>query len=109
MSHRLEKVNELIKQVLGRIIFETEDFDPGILVTVMGVETSIDLQHAKVVVSVFPSKKSENILKRLNSHIFNLQQMLNKKLNMRPVPKFRFVLDQTESEAQNLDELLKKS
>lgn len=108
MSHRLEKVNELIKHELGRIILEEEDFDPGIFLTIMAVDTSTDLLHANVLISVFPDEKREMALEILNRHTFNLQQLLNKKLRMRPVPKIRFVSDQTEAEAQRLEELIKR-
>jgi ribosome-binding factor A len=108
MSHKIEKLNELIRQVLGRIILEEEDFEPGVLVTIMAVETSDDILHSRVVVSVFPDKKAKMIFGILNRHIYGLQQMLNKKLKMRPVPKIRFVLDQTESEAEHLEKLFQK-
>ena len=108
MAYRIERLNELIRQVLGEIILETEDFEPGVLVTIMAVETSKDVLHSRVIISVFPEKKAKAILEILNRHIYNLQQLLNKKLEMRPVPKIRFVLDQTEAEAEKLEGLLRK-
>jgi len=108
MRYRIERLNELIKQVLGRIILEEEDFGPGVLVTIMKVETSDDILHSDVFISVFPTEKGEGALERLTRHVFPLQQMLNRKLQMRPVPKIRFVLDKTEAEAQEIDELMQK-
>ncbi len=107
MSHKLEKLNELIKQVLGRILLETQDFTPGTLVTIMDVKTSEDYLHAKITISVFPAGKGEPVLAALTRRIFFIQQDLNKKLQMRPVPKIRFVLDKTEEEAQELEKLIK--
>ena len=106
MSYKLEKLNELIKQVLGRIILEEEEFGQGVLATIMAAQTSEDGLNCKVTFSVFPDKKGPVVLEILNRHIYHLQQLVNKKLRMRPVPKIRFVLDQTEAEAQKLDELL---
>ncbi len=106
MSHRLEKINELIKQELGKIILENEEFAPGVLATIMGVKTSQDILHANVSVSCYPTKAGEKVLETLNRHIFGLQQGLNKKLRMHPVPKIRFVLDETEAKAQEIEELL---
>ncbi|OGZ33522.1 MAG: ribosome-binding factor A [Candidatus Portnoybacteria bacterium RBG_19FT_COMBO_36_7] len=108
MPHRIERLNELIRQVLGRIILQEEDFGPAVLVTIMKVETSDDVLHSNVFLSVYPTEKGEGVLKRLNRHVFDLQQLMNKKLEMRPVPKIRFVLDKTEAEAQELDELMEK-
>ena len=108
MSHRLEKINELIRQELGKIILENEDFGPGVLATIMGVKTSEDVLHANVFFSVYPTKKGERVLEILDRHVFGLQQDLNKRLRMRPVPKIRFVLDKTEAEAQQLEEIIEK-
>ena len=108
MPHRIERLNELIRQVLGRIILQEEDFGPAVLVTIMKVETSDDVLHSNVFLSVYPTEKGEGVLKRLNRHVFDLQQLMNKKLEMGPVPKIRFVLDKTEAEAQELDELMEK-
>jgi len=108
ISHRLAKINELIKQELGKIILEEEEFGPGVLVTPMAVKTSDDLLNSSVIISVFPTQKAESVIKKLTSHVFGLQQLLNKKLKMRPVPKIRFVLDDTESQYQEIDSLLNK-
>jgi ribosome-binding factor A len=108
MPHRIERLNELIKQVLGRIILEEEDFGLGVLVTIMKVETSDDVLHSNVFLSVYPTAKGESVLEKLTRHVYGLQQMLNKKLEMRPVPKIRFVLDRTEAEAQELEELMEE-
>lgn len=108
MSYRIQRLNELIKQVLGKIIFENEEFGSGVLATIMAVNVSPDGQHANVLVSVFPTNKGKPVFEKLNSDIFHLQQLLNKELQMRPVPKIRFVLDQTEAQAQELEGFLKK-
>ena len=106
MPYKIERLNELIKQVLGRIILEEEDFGPGVLVTIMKVQTSPDVLHSNVSFSVYPTEKGEGVLERLTRHVFALQQLLNKKLEMRPVPKIRFVLDTQESEAEKIERLI---
>lgn len=108
MSHRLEKINELIKQELGKIILEEEEFGSGVLATIMGVETSQDLLHTNVFLSCYPTKAGEEVLESLTWHIFGLQQRLNKKLKMHPVPKIRFVLDKTEAEAEKIEKIIEK-
>jgi ribosome-binding factor A len=108
MTHRLEKINELIRQELGKIIFCQEELEPGILLTVMAVKASEDLLHANITISVFPAQKGKQVLKRLEAHIFGLQQSLNKKLKIHPVPKIRFVLDSTEAKSQEVESLIEK-
>lgn len=108
MSHRLAKVNELLKQELGKIIFQEEEFGRGVLMTILDAKSSSDLRNATVVISVLPTQKGEEVMKKLTAHLGPLQHQLNKTLNMHPVPRIRFVLDSTEEESQNIAILLNK-
>jgi len=105
---RVEKVNSLIKKELGKIILKEIDLPPEILLTITRVEASSNLFQAKVFVSVMPEEKTEEIFKILNQNIFSLQQRLNKKLKMRPVPKISFVKEKRTVEAGRVEELLRK-
>ena len=51
MSDRMRRVNDAIREVLGVAIGELKDPRIG-FVTVTGVDTSRDLSHARVYVSV---------------------------------------------------------
>lgn len=106
MSYRLEKINKLLKQQVSQILLNEIDFSSGVLVTVTQVETLINLQQAKIMISVLPSEQSEEVLKTLNRHIFDFQQILNKKLRMRPVPKISFQLDKSGQKQTRIIELL---
>jgi len=108
MSLRIQRVNELLKQEIGSLILKELDFSRDIMVTITEVDTSDDLQQAKVKVSIMPFLKAEKILKILNSQVFNLQKLLNKKLKMKIVPKIRFELDKSEERKTRIEQLLKK-
>lgn len=90
MEKRLERVNRLIKEELSRIILKEFDFPLDVLITLTRVETTNNLIQAKVYISVMPEKKTKDILQMLNRGIYELQQKLNKRLNMRPVPRIYF-------------------
>lgn len=102
---RAERVNELIKRELGSIIAKEVDLG-GSMATLTRVELSKDANYADIYFSVFPDESSSDALERLNKNIFGIQQRLNKRLRMRPIPKIRFHSDETESEARKIDELL---
>ena len=53
----MRRVNESVRQVLSEAVGELKDPRIG-FVTVTGVETSPDLRHARVYVSVFGSEES---------------------------------------------------
>lgn len=106
--NRILKVNQLIKKELGQIMLKEIHFPEGTLVTLTRVETFSNLIEAKVYISVFPENKSGEILQILSSHIFLLQQKLNSRLKMRPIPKIQFVEETTTREAGRVEELLDK-
>ena len=109
LSHKIAKVNELIKQEFGQILLREEEFGQGILATILEVETSPDQLNAAVVFSVWPDDKGPEVLKKLNSRIWQLQQFLNKRLKIHPVPKMRFVINTDEAESQKIEEAIQKN
>ena len=106
MSHRIEQVNELIKQHLGALILTELEFPKNTLATIIAVEVSKDLRHAKVWVSVMPTMYTGKVLEKLKKNSGHLQYLLHQKLSMKPLPKIRFVIDETEKKASEIEALL---
>ena len=107
-SFRIKQVSQLITEEMARIFLRECDFPIGCLVTVLGVETSRDLLYSRIVISVFPVNSEKEVLTYLGKNIYHLQQELNKKLIMRPVPKIRFETNEVEAEAARVEKLLAK-
>src|SRR3989338_7671315 len=105
-SHRLLQINELIKHELNQLLLTQVEFPGNCLATIVDVETSKDLRHAKVWLSVIPEIYTQKVLKRLNKNIGHLQFLLNKKLRIKPLPRIRFVIYQTEIKAADIEALL---
>jgi ribosome-binding factor A len=108
MFSRIDRINELIKETLARIIAEEVEIPTDVFVTIMKVDTSRDLRHARVFASVFPEKKFGETLRTLSKRIYFIQGRLNKKLSMKPLPKIEFVADKTEVEADKIEKVLKE-
>lgn len=104
---RVKRFNELIKIELGKIIFDFLDVKPGILVTVTRVITAPDLFSAAVFISIYPDGEKNAVFNKLNRSIYQIQQLLNKKLKIRPVPKIIFKRDSNPEEASEVEKLLK--
>ena len=107
-SHRLEKLNSLIQQELGFIIKEEVELPIDSLITVSKVDTSVDIKHTNVYISVIPKNKAVSVIKKLNHNVYHLQQALNRKLVIHFVPKIRFVLDHSEEHAERIEKILAK-
>jgi len=108
MSNRIEKVNSLLQQEIGKIILKDFAFSPEILVTLTRVDTTANLIEAKAYISVFPELKAEGIINALNKSVYDIQYKINRTLKMRPIPKIRFVKETEIGKAARIEELLAK-
>lgn len=105
MSNRIEKVNSLLEHEISKIILRDFNFQEA-LVTLTHVEATPNLIEAKAYISVMPEENSEKIVNVLNKGVYEIQQKINKKLNMRPIPKIIFVKDEKIKEAARVESLL---
>lgn len=108
MGWRVQRVNELIKREVGKIIFEEIEFPEETLVTVTRVETSPDLRGAKIYISVLPETKIKRILEILNKCTYIIQKKINNLLRMKSVPKIEFRTEEKIREAAKIEELLEE-
>jgi len=106
MSKRIPRLNELIKEELGKILLKEGNFPRGVLVTITRVETLANLTEAKVWISVLPEDQAQKIIGDLNRKIYFLQQKINKIFKMRIVPKIRFLIEKKTKEAARVEEIL---
>lgn len=106
MSERVRRVNDLIQEELGKIFLKEIDLSRDILVTITRVDTAPNLITAKVFISVIPDKEAERVFKILNRIIYHTQQLLNKCLNMRPIPKIIFCKEDKTIEAAKVEQIL---
>lgn len=105
---RVEKIQSLIQQELAKIILREMDFPSDVLVTITRAYVPSNLEVANVYISVLPEEKTSEVFQSLNHNIYSLQQFLNKKLRMRPVPKIQFFQEKKIAEAARIEELLAK-
>jgi ribosome-binding factor A len=108
MANRIPQVNQLLKKELSKIILKEVDFPRDVLVTLTRVESFPNLQEARVFVSVLPERDSGKILDILTRRIYYLQQLLNKRLRMRPIPRINFLLEEETAEAGKIEEILER-
>jgi len=108
MSKRILRINRLIRRELSQILLKEVEFPSGVLVTITRVETSPDLRGAKVHISCIPEDQTARAFQILNRLLYTLQQRLNSRLKMRPVPKIKFIKELKTREAGRIEELLEK-
>jgi ribosome-binding factor A len=106
-SDRMRRVNEAVREVLSAAI-TSELKDPRVgFVTVTAVETSPDLRHARVFVSVLGNPgERRRTLKALDSAHGFLQRRVGSELRMKNTPQLEFVYDDTPERGMRISELL---
>jgi ribosome-binding factor A len=93
MSDRMRRVNAAVLEVLAEAVGELRDPRIG-FVTVTGVETSADLRHAQVFVSVYGSeRKRESTMAGLESAHGVLQARIARELRLKRTPQLTFEYD----------------
>jgi ribosome-binding factor A len=93
MTDRMRRVNESVRQVLSEAIGQLKDPRIG-FVTITGVETSPDLRHARVYVSVLGAeRKRTQTIERLQAAHSLLQAQLARELRMKRTPQLAFEYD----------------
>src|SRR3954452_22024745 len=106
MSDRMRRVNEAVRQVLSEALLELKDPRIG-FVTITGVETSTDLRHARVFVSVLGSeKKRAKSLEGLEAAHGVLQSRIGRELRMKRTPQLTFEYDRTVEEGVRMSKLI---
>src|ERR671925_889324 len=106
MTDRMRRVNEALKEVLSEGIGDLKDPRIG-FVTVTGVETSPDLRHATVFVSVLGSEsKRRATLTGLQSSHGVLQSRVNRELRLKRTPQLTFEYDPTIERGVRLSRLI---
>ncbi len=110
MGHRLLRINESVKETLSSVITVEGLKDPRVgFVTVTGVETTPDLRHAKVYVSVLGGRaEREATLKALEKSRGYLQAQINAALHMKRTPQLQFLYDETLDNAMRIDRAMKR-
>jgi ribosome-binding factor A len=106
MSERMRRVNEAVREVISEALGELKDPRIG-FVTVTGVETSPDLRHARVFVSVLGSEaKRTKTLDGLTAAHGVLQARLARELRLKRTPQLAFEYDPTVERGVRMTQLI---
>lgn len=96
----LELVSELLRKVIR---------DPRVgAVTLTGAKVSKDLRHARIYFNVLGDENRKDALAGLKSASGFIRSKVAKQLKLRFVPTIEFSYDDSQDEAQRIEELLKQ-
>jgi len=108
-SKRSERVGDLILEFVSQVLSRGIN-DPRVgVVTLTGVEVSNDLKHARIFFSLLVNQQErDEVLSGLKSASGFIRSKIARELKLRFVPALEFVYDDTQANAQRIEELLRK-
>ena len=106
---RQNKISRLIQKELSEIFLLQTKAMNGVIVSVSVVRISQAMSAARVYLSVFPSEKSEEIVRNINNNAKSIRFELGTRVRhqLRIIPELKFFVDDSLDYAQRIDELLK--
>ena len=98
----------LQKELSDIFLLQTKSM-PGILISVSAVRISPDMSVARAYLSIFPSEKSEEIVKNINGNMKSIRFELGTRVRhqLRIIPELKFFVDDSLDYLERIDELLK--
>lgn len=104
---RIEKLQELIKQEMGKMLL-SDLKDPRIgFVTVTDVEMTGDLREAKIFVSIMGgAQQVQSSLEGLNSALGFIRREIGQRVRLRFTPEISFALDKSLDYGEHIQKLL---
>ncbi len=106
---RQNKIARLLQKELSDIFLIQAKSVPGILISVSAVRISSDLSIARAYLSIFPSDKSDEILKNINGNMKAIRYELGTRVRhqLRIIPELKFFIDDSLDYIEKIDALLK--
>lgn len=108
--NRMDRIDSELQRALSNIIsYELKNpiFD-NTIISVTKVSTTPDLKYSKVFLSIFPDDKTNEIFNEIRNCIPFIRKSIAKKINLRTCPEFHFVIDDSLSYSQKMDDLFAK-
>ena len=106
MSIKIDRLNNIMVENIGKII-RTEIKDERInFATVTAVKVTNDLSFAKVYITVLNESEKDNVIKLLNKASNFIERELSKRIDIRKMPNIMFVYDESLEYAANIENII---
>lgn len=107
-SVRIERINSEIQKAVSNII-ANDIRDPQIdaIISVSSVETTPDLSYCRVFITSIGKTPTDEVLNRIKGAAGFIRGKLSKAIKLRITPRLEFMLDNSQTYASKIDEILK--
>ncbi len=108
MSHRVDKVENLIKEEISLIFLHKMQYPELGFLTITSVKVSPDLKMAKIYLSVLEKDKRDYALEYVRNKTGFLRSELASRIRLKFIPELKFFLDDTLDYVEKIEGLIKK-
>lgn len=107
---RQNRIARLLQKELSLIFQSQTRAMHGVMVSVTRCRVSLDLSICTAYLSIFPSEKSDELLKNVAANEKSIRYELGTRVRnqLRIIPELRFFVDDSLDYIERIDELLKK-
>ncbi|MEK7518728.1 MAG: ribosome-binding factor A [Patescibacteria group bacterium] len=105
-SKRVNQLNALLQQKLGELLLTEFTFPKGALVSITRVETTGDIRHCAVFLSVLPDTFEAGVLSLINKRLPFLHHELMKQLTLSRIPTLHFRIEMRGKASGDIEKLL---
>ncbi len=105
-SHRVDKIEQLIKEEISYILLHKLQDDNLGFITVTDVKVSADLKIAKIYLSVLQKERREFVLDKINLRLGYIRTELAHRIRIKFVPEIKFFLDNTLDYVEKIEGLI---
>ncbi len=108
MSHRIDKVEHLIKEEISLIfLHKLSELNLG-FVTITNVKLSPDLKIARIYLSVLEKEKRALVLEKIEVKKGYIRTELAHRVRIKFIPELKFFVDDTLDYVEKIEGLIKK-
>ena len=105
-SHRIDKVEQLIKEEISSIFLHKMQQPELGFITITNVKVSPDLKMAKIYLSVLEKEKRELVMDRVNNKTKFIRTELAHRIRLKFVPEIKFFIDDTQDFVEKIEGLI---
>lgn len=107
-THRVDKVERLIKEEVSLIFLEKFQEPEYGFITITNVKVTSDLKIAKIYISVFEKEKRELVMDRLQSKMGFIRSELAHRIRIKFTPELKFFIDDTLDYVEKIEGIIEK-
>ena len=108
-NYHIDRINDDIRRVLAEKLRDVKDprvDQPGAMLTVTHTDTTNDLRHCRVYVSVLGDFDEKQMMRGLRSVAGWLRRELGSSLDLRYTPELSFVLDSSIAHGAYINQII---